>query len=93
MGEVIRKSGVPGWAWGIIFTSFVTLMSFTVGAAAGNQKIKDDIQYNSYEIKKNDFNLNSELDKKASAEMMDRNYNKLLRIEHKLDEHISKTTQ
>ena len=91
MGEAIKKSGVPGWAWGIIFTSFVTLMSFTVGAAAGNQKIKDDIQYNSYQINKNDINANSELDKKASMEMVDRNYEALIRIEDKLDEYIANT--
>lgn len=92
MEEAIRKSGVPGWAWGIIFTAFITLMSFTVGIAAGNQKMKDNIDQNSFLIEKHDIEVGLQLDKKASKELMERNYETLLRIETKLDDHIKHTT-
>lgn len=88
---MIRKSGVPGWAWGIIFTAFLTLMSFTVGVAAGNQKMKDDIYQNTFLIEKHNLEVRDELEKKASKELMERNYETLLRIEGKLDDHIKHT--
>jgi hypothetical protein len=91
MGEIIRRSGVPGWAWGIIFTSFLTLMSFTIGIAAGNQKMKDDIYQNQFMIEKHNIEIRDELDKKANKELMERNYEALLRIESKLDDHIKHT--
>lgn len=90
MGEAIKKSGVPGWAWSIILTVFLGLMSFTIGASAGNQKIKDDIEVNKTNIQKIEIEVETELEKKADAELQRRNYETLNRIEHKLDAHIAK---
>jgi len=91
MGDMIRKSGMPGWAWGILLTSFITLISFTIRTAAMGQRMESDIITNSWKIEKHDIEVNAELEKKASKELMQRNYEALLRIENKLDEHIAKT--
>jgi len=84
MGERLRTSGVPGWAWGIIFTLFLTLASFGVGAIAGNQQMKDDIELN-----------NSAIETKASVERVDaiekendRVYDAVLRVEEMMIEHM-----
>lgn len=88
MGEIIRSSGVPKWAWSIILTAFLALMSFTIGATAGNQKMKDNIDVNTNNIIKHNVELKAAIATKADKELMQRNYETLIRIEHKLDEHI-----
>jgi len=84
MGEAIERSGVPKWAWSIILTIFLALMSFTIGATAGNQKMKDNIETNKTEISKK---ANTEK-VEALDDENDRIYETLIRIERKLDEHI-----
>jgi hypothetical protein len=88
MGEIIDKSGVPRWAWSVILTAFLGLMSFTIGASAGNQKIKDNIESNRETIQRDYIELKNELDTKASKEKVDLTYEAVIRIEGKLDEHV-----
>jgi len=88
MGEAIERSGVPKWAWSIILTSFLALMSFTIGATAGNQKMKDNIETNTNNIERHDKEMTNALGEKASKEKVDLVYETLLRVEGKLDEHI-----
>jgi len=88
MGELIARSGMPKWAWSIIFTVILALMSFGISAIAGNQKMKDNIQTNANNIERHDKEMNDALKDKASKEKVDMTYDIVLRIEGKLDEHM-----
>ena len=88
MGEAIERSGVPKWAWSIILTVFLGLMSFTIGASAGNQKMKDNIKANTDDIERHDEEMYNALKNKASKEKVDMTYDIVVSIEKKLDEHI-----
>jgi len=84
MGEMIQRSGVPKWAWSIILTAFLALMSFTIGATAGNQKMKDNIKTNT-----NDIENRATTEKVDAIEKEnDRVYQTVIRIEKLMIDHM-----
>lgn len=85
MGEAIERSGVPKWAWSIILTAFLALMSFTIGATAGNQKMKDNIKINSSNIERLSEEKASSEKVDAVAKEVDRVYEAIIRMEGKID--------
>ena len=86
MGERVRERiKTPSWVVTLIAGMLITFLSFTIRTSARAQEMKSDIKTNHENIEKLD-------ETKASNDKMDMTYDIVLRIEKKLDEHISKTT-
>lgn len=87
MGERIRdKIKAPSWVITLMAGVLITFMSFTIRTSARAQEMKSDIKTNQENIEKLD-------EGKGSKDKVDMTYDIVLRIERKLDDHISKTTQ
>jgi hypothetical protein len=86
MGEKIRdKIKAPSWVITLIAGMLITFLSFTIRTSARAQEMKSDIKNNHNEIERLD-------EEKASEDKVEMTYDIVLRIERKLDDHISKTT-